>query len=127
MMVDRDELGMALAYLAGALPCKPKWVAVVSTEGDLVGEYLGKAGPDQVAWMITEVEAFGSRLAQDMGNGKLRYNLNVGTEGASLMFPVGGEFFVCLNLRDVRSLDGVLNGLNEGLIPLLDVLQVNAF
>lgn len=120
-LIDREALGTALAYLAGALPCKVLGIAVVTPKGQLVAHYLGKYGSSQIKAAV----ALAQRAGERMGGGAFRYTLTVGDNGAMLAMPLGDEYILWINVTRIRSFDAFLDGVGEGLVPLIDVLGLS--
>lgn len=121
--LDRDELEMAFAYLVGALPDPPRWVALVSVDGHCLGQYLNQHDDVQVADVMVGMKGSVDRLLHQTGNGELRYSINVGSEGVVLVLLLGDTHWVGINVPHGKSLDRVLQGVNEGLTPLMDFLD----
>ncbi len=122
--LDREELDFALAYLLGALPCKAKGVAIVTTQGELVGQYLAHHDAAQIEALLDAAQSLSCGFARAMGAGQFHYNLNVGSDGATLTLLLGDSYLVCINVREPKSLDAFVNGVREGLPPLRDLLGI---
>lgn len=122
--LDREELEFALAYLMGALPCKAKGVAIVTLDGTLVGQYLARHDAVQIEALLSVADKLTCGFTGAMGAGKFHYNLNVGADGATLTLLLGEDYLACINVREPKSLDAFVNGVREGLSPLLDILGV---
>lgn len=125
-VLDREELEFALAYLVGALPCRAKGVALVTTEGELVGQFLAQHQPAQIEALVGAARHVTCHFASAMGNGDFSYNLNVGADGATLTLLLGSSYLVAVNVREVRSVDAFMSGVRDGLSPLLDILGVRS-
>jgi hypothetical protein len=120
--LDREELEFALAYLMGALPCKAKGVAIVTLDGELVGQYLTHHDGVQIEALLSIAHKLTCGFTRAMGVGQFRYNLNVGVDGATLTLLLADEYLVCINVREPKSLDAFVNGVREGLPPLQELL-----
>ena len=112
---DTEELGMALAYLAGALPCKPRWIALASDDGQLLGQFQGKNDGARIAALVRATAALGP----------FRCFVMLGADGAWLMLPLGESYRVYVAATNVRSLDAFVAAAREGLLPLRDVLGLS--
>ena len=121
---DTEELGMALAYLAGALPCKPRWIALATDEGRLLGQFQGKNDGARIAALVRATAALDGGLTLD-GNGPFRCFVMLGADGAWLMLPLGESYRVYVAATNVRSLDAFVAAAREGLSPLRDVLGLS--
>jgi hypothetical protein len=122
--LDREELEFALAYLVGALPCRAKGVALVTIEGELVGQFLAQHQPAQIEALVGAARHVTCHFADAMGNGSFSYNLNVGAEGATLTLLLDTNYLVAINVRELKSVDTFMSGVRDGLAPLLDILGV---
>ena len=115
---------MALAYLAGALPSRPRWIALASS-GEVVGQYLGKNDGERIQAIVTATSPLCLWLVSDAAGGPARVTVNVGEDGAWLMLPLDETYCVYVAVNKVRSLDAFVFAAREGLLPLLDILRVN--
>jgi predicted regulator of Ras-like GTPase activity (Roadblock/LC7/MglB family) len=122
--IDQEELEFALAYLSGALPCKARGVVLVTPDGEVVGQYLRIHDGGQIASLIAAAENMGARMMSMIEGGEFRYALMMGVDGATLTMTLGDAYLLCLHLGNVRSLDALLNGVREGLTPLVTLLGV---
>lgn len=119
--IDQEELGMALAYLAGALPSRPRWIALATRAGELVGQYLGKNDVEHIQTLVTATSSLCAWLACDSA----RVTVSIGDDGAWLMLPLDETYSVYVAVNKVRSVDAFVAATREGLLPLLDILRVN--
>ncbi len=123
--IDQEELGMALAYLAGALPSRPRWIALATSGGEVVGQYLGKSDGDRIRKLVTATSSLCTWLAYDASCGPGRVTVNVGDDGAWLMLPLDETYCVYVAVNKLRSLDAFVAATREGLLPLLDILRAD--
>lgn len=124
-VIDQEELGMALAYLAGALPSRPRWIVLATSEGEVVGQYLGKNDVERIHGLVAATTSLCQWLSYDVSCGSGRVTVNVGDDGAWLMLPIDEMYSVYVAVNKVRSLDAFVAATREGLLPLLDILRVN--
>jgi predicted regulator of Ras-like GTPase activity (Roadblock/LC7/MglB family) len=122
--IDREELEFALAYLSGALPCKARSVALVTLDGQVIGQYLRVHDGSQIAALVAAAENMGERMMSAMDGGEFRYALMMGADGATLMMALGDVYILCLSIASVKSLDALFSGVREGLTPLIALLGV---
>lgn len=106
----------------GALPCKAKGVAIVTLDGELVGQYLAHHDAVQIEALVSAAHKLTCGFATAMGTGAFHYNLNVGADGATFTLLLADRYLVCINAREPKSLDAFVSGVREGLPPLLDIL-----
>lgn len=123
---NREELEFALAYLIGALPCRPKGIALLTLNGELVGQVMARHDAQQVDLLLRAARSVTCDFVRAMGNGEFRYNLNVGADGALLTVLLDGHYLVAINVREVRSVDAFISAVREGLPPLRDALGLRA-
>lgn len=123
--LDREEVDFALAYLTGALPCKTRSVVLLTLAGELVGQCLAHYDSRQLATMYTNAKTLAGQMTDDLGTGDFRFNLNVGANGAALTLLLDGTYLVCISAREVRSYDAIIQAVQEGIAPLMDVLGIN--
>lgn len=124
--IDTEELGMALAYLAGALPCKPRWIALATSDGEVVSQYLGRNEQDHIRSLVAATASLCRWLKGDDVGGPSRVSLNVSDNGAWMLLPLDETYCLYVAVSKVRSLDAIVQGTREGLLPLLDVLGIHA-
>src|SRR5690606_26697271 len=112
----------ALAYLVGALPCRPKSVLLLTVDGELVGQYLARHDSRQISLLQDAGRRLTRHFTDAMGNGDFAYNLNVGADGAMLTLLLDGRYVLAVNARNVHSLDAFVEAVQEGLPPLRHLL-----
>jgi hypothetical protein len=122
LLMDREELGVALAYLSGALPCKTRGVTLATVDGKLIGQFLDRHDGHQVAAMLADAHGFSRRLGRQLGNRTFRYQLDVCEEGAVLTLMIQDSYLVLIDVTNLKSVDLLLRAVHEGLPPLLEVL-----
>lgn len=122
--LDQEELEFALAYLIGALPCRAKGVALVTVDGELIGQYLARHETRQIDALADAMRRMPCHFAEAMGNGNFDYNLNVGADGATLTLLLDSRYAVAINVRNVCSVDAFIASAREGLHPLRDILGI---
>lgn len=113
-------------YLAGALPHEPRWIALVTVNGELAAHYRGKNAGDDVATMLKLLEQQSGALSNALGNGNLRWTMSVADGGTCLLLLLGNTYLVGINLGHVKSYDQVVKAASEGVVPLMDMLGVSA-
>ncbi len=123
--INQEELNMALAYLAGALPSRPRWIVLATSDGEIVGQYLGRNDHDRIQTLVAATVSLCAWLAYDAAGGPARVTVNLGDDGAWLMLPVDDSFCIYVAVNRVRSLDAFMTATREGLLPLLDMLGVD--
>ena len=124
--IDTEELDMALAYLAGALPCKPRWIVLATGDGEVVSQYMGRNELDRIQSLVAATAPLSRWLTSDAAGSPARVSINVGDNGAWMLLPLDSTYYLYVAVGKVRSLDAVVQGTREGLLPLLDVLGIHA-
>lgn len=113
---------MAIAYFVGALPHEPKSLVLITSRGEIVGQYRFKQSHHHLFELVSGIEEYSSRAVHTSGCGNFCCNVNIGTDGAQVTIPLNSDYLIYVDLPQVKSYDVLVKAIHEGLAPLKDTL-----